>query len=420
LISDAQTFANGGQALAGSVDYTLTFYSTLPADDRDPITAVTTDPVDAVFAEVVVTPHSVTTAFRAAATALLGGSGGGTATVGATAVAGYTQEACDITPLMFCLPPGFKANDEIGTMIRLRSGGNGAAWGPGDFGFLDPSKADLGATCAGLNGANLITCLIGAEQNVTKCYAQRGVDTEPGQKVGIEDAAFNVRFDIYKSTMNGVKDDPDYPPAPNVISGLKPNGGGSCIGQNEATAYPDTIPLPHDDCFDDGTCTRWGDGNWDYDKYIDTNHGNANGSLDAGEDSHLTAFSVDPKYAGTRYETYLREIGYGDSVAGGYILSGQGWETGRPQCSANMSTRPERRVVIAAGVDCVANPINGNEVGVPVEEFFEIFLTEPVGDDGGNPPTLDLWGEVLGSAGGDGYSSAGPGGIFRDVVQLYR
>lgn len=422
LIDDTQTFADGGQAL-GSVDYTLTFYRELPASDLDPMdpSDITTDPAQAVYAEVIVQPRSVGTPFAAATNALLGLAGGATATVGATAVAGYTQEACDITPLMFCLPPGaFHANDEIGTMIRLRGGGSGSAWGPGDFGFLDPSQADLGATCSGLNGAQLIACLVGAEQNVTQCYTQRGVNTEPGQKVGIEDAIFNIRFDIYKSTMNGKKNDPDYPPAPNVISGLRPAGGGSCIGQNEATAYPDTIPLPRDDCFAAGTCTRWGDGTWDYATYIDTNHGNGNGVLDAGEDSHLTAFPVDPKYAGTRYETYLREIAYGDSVAGGAILSGQGWETGRPQCSSNMSARPERRVVIAAGIDCVTNPVNGNEVGVPVEEFFEVFLTEPVGDDGNSPPTLDLWVEVIGSAGGDGYSSAGPGGIFRDVVQLYR
>ena len=178
LISDAQTFANGGQALAGSVDYTLTFYASLPTDDTAPITDITTDPAEAVFAEVVVTPHTVSTAFRAAAIALLGGTGGDSATVGASAVAGYTQEACDITPLMFCLPPGFKADQEIGTMIQLRSGGGGSAWGPGNFGFLEP-EAGVGDTCEGLTGANLYRCLVGAEMHITQCVSQRGVDIEP-------------------------------------------------------------------------------------------------------------------------------------------------------------------------------------------------------------------------------------------------
>jgi hypothetical protein len=83
-----------------------------------------------------------------------------------------------------------------------------------------------------------------------------------------------------------------------------------------------------------------------------------------------------------------------------------------------MSAKPERRVLVAAGIDCAANNINGARDDVPVEEFFELFLTHPVGEDGTN--NFDIWVEVLGSAGGDGYSSAGPGGIFRDVVQLYR
>ena len=223
LISDTQVFANGSTALSGSNDITLTFHSALPALDTTALGAdITTDPNLARFAEVVVTPRTLPMAFVTAVNSMLGnGSTPVTASVSAEAVAGFTTEACDVTPLMFCLPnPSFSAApgaipSAVGRMIQLRSGGNGAAWGPGDFGFLDPTQADLGATCAGLNGSNLLTCLIGAELNVTKCFSQNGVDTEPGQKVGIEDAAFNVRFDIYKSTMNGKKNNPDYPPAPN-------------------------------------------------------------------------------------------------------------------------------------------------------------------------------------------------------------
>ncbi|MGR3344280.1 MAG: TadE/TadG family type IV pilus assembly protein, partial [Paracoccaceae bacterium] len=192
--------------------------------------------------------------------------------------------------------------------------------------------------------------------------------------------------------------------------------GGSCIGQNE-TISPDTMALPRDTCFNSWTCAspsaRFGDGVWDYAAYISMNHG--------GVDGHLTSQSVPTQYPGTRYETYLREIAYGDSLAGGSsdILYGLA-ETGRPLCSPNMAPSPKRRVVIAAGVDCVANPINGQTNDVIVEEFFELFMTEPVGDDGLSPPTLDFWLEIIGSAGGDGFSAAGAGGMFRDVVQLYR
>jgi len=407
LISDTQTYGNGANALSGSANYGLTFYSSLPPSDTASVAGgLTTVPADAIYTRVEVIPQSVDLTFSAAFSALTGNAGvNNNAT--AVAVAGYTQYACDITPLMFCLPdPSFSADDNIGDMILLRSGGNGAAWGPGDFGFLDPMgfHIDGAGPCSGLNGANLTKCLIGAENNITQCFAQRGVDTEPGQKVGIENAAFNVRFDIYAASMNSKKNNINYQPAPNVIKGRVPQGGGSCIGNNSDPS-PDTVGLPQDDCFGAGTCSRIGDGNWALGRanYVATNY--------AGIDPHPAA--------STRYEYYKAEI----AAAGGGgsstdILIGLA-ETGRPMCSSNQSMDPKRRVVIAAGIDCTANPINGSETNVPVQEFVEIFITEPVGSDTASPPTFDFWVEIIGSAGGGGGSN-GSSGIFHDVVQLYR
>lgn len=418
LIADKQTFATGSQALGGATSYTLDFYATLPGSDTAPLAAPTTVPEDAVYARVVATPRTVNYSF-AAAYAALTGAGQTNATVGAIAVAGFTQFACDITPLMFCLPdPGYKADANVGDLILLRSGGNGAgAWAPGDFGFLDPSKAkvDPNGPCGGLNGAQLDACLMGAEGSITQCFSMRGVDTEPGQKVGITDASFNVRFDMYQAIMNGKRNDPAYAPAANVIKGVVPKGGGACVGNNPP-ASTNTIAMPKDNCFASGTCTngRFGDGNWSTGRqqYVNWHY---NGS--------------DP-YSGasTRYEYYQAELG---TAAGSPILSGTGWngqplqETGRPQCSANVSPDPDRRVVIAAAINCDTdgdgNPdFNGRSTSIPVEEFFRLFLTQPVGTNGSSPPTLDLWVEVVGSAGGAGAGSSTMGGIFRDVVQLYR
>ncbi|MBY6139534.1 Tad domain-containing protein [Leisingera daeponensis] len=405
LISDRKTFGTGGSLLSGDTDYTLTFYSELPEDDTAVLTAVTGDPAEAVFVRAEAAPSTVG-AYYGAAFAALTGTTRPNEQARASSVAGFTQYACDITPLMFCIPPGFSADASIGEMILLRSGGNGSAWGPGDFGFLDPAKVlvDDDGPCAGLNGAQLDACLLGAEGSITQCFSQRGVDIEPGQKVGIRDAIFNVRFDIYKAIMNGKRNNPDYPPAPNVIKGVVPNGGGSCIGSNEEVS-PDTVGLPRDDCFGSGGCSRYGDGNWAAGRaaYVDTNYG--------GTDPHPGA--------STRYEYYLEEINAAGGPGGnGSILSGLS-ETGRPVCSPNQSADPQRRVVIAAGIDCTANPISGSTTDVPVEEFVKLFLTEPVGDDGASPPTVDIWGEVVGSAGG-GAGGTGDAGIFRDVVQLYR
>ncbi|MGB3277887.1 MAG: pilus assembly protein TadG-related protein, partial [Pseudorhodobacter sp.] len=173
LISDPQAYGGDG-TLSGSADYALTFLDDLPAlDTADPSAFVTTDPLEAVFVQVTATPATLDPLFLRATRALAGATGPAQATVSAQAIAGFTMEACDVTPLMFCKPPGWSAtqSSSIGDGILLRSGGQGTAWGPGDFGFLDVATSAIGSSCLGLNGAKLIGCLIGAEDNITGCYA---------------------------------------------------------------------------------------------------------------------------------------------------------------------------------------------------------------------------------------------------------
>ncbi len=432
MISDSQTFANGSNTLSGAADYTLRFHSALPVSDLTPLGAdVTTDPNRAKYVEVVLTPKSISLSLASALDRLLGGNGLTNTTVSAEAVAGFTQAACDISPLMFCLPPNWETTFDVGDQILLRSGGNGTAWGPGNFGFIDlASFEDTSGVCAD-EGGNKLACLIAAQSSITQCVLTNGLTTEPGQKVGITNAAFNVRFDIYRSVLNGERNNPDFAPAPNVIKGIRKNGGGSCIQGNEELTG-DTIALGRDTCMINGTCggsNRFGDGAWDRAGYLNVNHDLADGMADGvGSDAHLPPLTgTNTQYAGTRFGMYLREIAYGNSNPypvpnANSILDPALSETGRPMCSSNMSTDPARRVVTAAGIDCAQNPVSGSTSGVPVTRFVSVFLTEPVGDDGGSPPSFDIHGEIVGfpdvvgaGAGGNGF-----GGIFRDVVQLYR
>lgn len=420
LISNPQAYGGDG-TLSGATDYTLTFLDGLPAaDTTDPSGYTTTDPIDATLVQVVTTPVTLDPMFLRATRTLAGVTGPAQATVFAESIAGFSMEACDITPLMFCKPTGWSATQasSIGDGILLRSGGQGAAWGPGDFGFLDVSSSAIGSSCFGLNGAKLIGCLIGAEDNVTGCYAQRGVTIEPGQKVGLENAVFNTRFDQFRGVMSQFKSNANYTVAPNIISGLVPQG--NACGWNNVSASTNSIGLPHDNCFATGGCTRFGTGSWDYANYVDSNYGNRNGILEAGEDSHLVSH-IPAAFAGTRYGVYLAEIAYAQTAGlpSGAILSDRD-ETGIAQCSSNVSTNPARRVVIAAAIDCTKHPINGAATNVPVDEFVELFMTEPVGTGAGSPPSFDLWVEVIGSAGVAGLGAAGTGGVFRDVIQLYR
>ncbi len=415
MIRDRQTFADGGSDLGSSLDYSLRFLSGLPAADTDPVAPfVTTDAAEAAYVEVTATPRTVFLPFARAMNALLG-SGLPNDQVGAVAIASFAQYACDITPLMFCLPsPNYTADANIGDSILLRSGGQGAAWGPGDFGFLDPSKIKVNpeGPCGGLKGVNLDACLIAAAGNITQCFSKRGVDIEPGQKVGIENAIFNTRFDMFNGIMRGKRNQPEYGPGPHVIKGLinDTGGGGAgsqCVG-NSAVASPNSMPFPPDDCFASGCGGngRLGDGTWSNGRaaYVAMNHD-----------------EIDPAPGkSTRYQMYLEEIkAAGGAAAMTPIINGKS-ETGRRQCSSTTVPDPERRVFIAAGIDCAANAINGAATNVPVKEFFKIFLMRPVGNSTTSPPSFDLWVEVVGSAGGNGAGSSTVDGRFRDVVELVR
>ncbi|MCX8225015.1 MAG: pilus assembly protein TadG-related protein [Sulfitobacter sp.] len=426
LISDSQTFANGSNSLSGSTDYTLIFHSALPDSDLDPLGGdTTTDPNRARFVQVVLTPKALSMGLASGLDRMLGGNGFGTTDVNAQSVAGFTQAACDITPLMFCLPTNWESTLGVGKQILLRSGGNNAAWGPGNFGFIDLSSfQDTSGVCAD-EGGNKLACLIAAQSQITQCVLTNGITTEPGQKVGITNAAFNVRFDIFRAVLNGEKNNIDFAPAPNVIKGIKPKGGSACIQGNEDLTNT-TMALGRDTCFGTTSCSgsnRFGDGVWDRAAYLDKNHDLADGTADnLGSDAHLPVLAgSNMQYAGTRFGMYLREIAYGNSNPNApAILDPSLPETGRPMCSNKMSSDPARRVVTAAGVDCATTSISGSTSNVPVTTFVSVFLTEPVGSDASSPPSFDIYGEVVGFPDVAGGGAAGLGGIFRDVVQLYR
>ena len=466
LISDTQSFGSGARTLQGAGEYALTFLTALPAGDYvapyDLSSITTTDPADAAFVHVDVVDRTVQMPFGSALVALSGQGTSMQGTADAVAIAGFTQFACDVTPLMFCIPrvdptdptsPLMSAAASKGKTILMRTGRQNAAWGPGDFGFLDPTAyADDTGPCKGLSGNNYYSCLIAGVNTTTKCFSQNGVDTQPGQGNGRNESIFNVRFDIYNATMNGQKNNPLYAPAPNVTKGVLPNGGGaSCIGNNEQANGTDTngdgrvraedgeartMAMPPDSCFGDGTTpntcgsnpygARVGDGTWNASLYVTTNH---NGTWPTGTSA-----------TSTRYEMYMAEIAdynddkaaatsAGTSTANLGILprfeadgTTQQRESGLPQCSASTPASSSRRVMILAGIDCDSNPINGAEIGVPVHEFYEVFLIKPVRNDAtsGNPPSFDMYAEVIGSAGGFGAGAAKDAGIFHDVVQLYR
>ena len=400
LIQDTQTFGEGGPDL-DATSYTISFHATLPDSDLDAMTSPTSDPEQAAYVRVTANPRTVRYTFARAFNALTGRDGPNQGEVGAVAVAGFTQYACDITPLMFCLPDDGGPLPP-GTMMQAQAGGGSGSWDAGNWGWLSPSGSgytvDPEGPCADEPEGQVDRCLLAAQSSITTCFAQRGVDMDPGRSIGVTEAAINTRFDIWASTMSGARNNLAYAPAPNTISGL-PRGNNQCVANNADPDDSPIQPLPRDECFPN--CPRGRIGNGEFRDgladYYEANYG------DAASDWA----PLDPV---TRYEVYLAEIDQaGGAGSTDDILPEGSEETGRGnQCSDNQSSDVERRVLVMAGIDCSTTSFSGSATGVPVEEFYRVFITEPAGE-------FNLWLEVLGSA-----SDGGDGSTIHDVVQLYR
>jgi hypothetical protein len=404
LITDRQAYASQDVTLDAS-DLQATYLRGLPAADTDDDFSpfVTTDPALAQYVRVVVNPHTVSTIF---ANVLLAVSGNAQVDfdVAAAAVAGYTQYVCDITPLMFCTPDGMDRETlrswVPGRQIRLKAQ---SFWGPGAFGLLDINFDEDGPCGTPNQGANFFRCAVAVERSITRCFSRRGVDIRPGQAAGPSESGLNARFDIYTTSLQSQRNNPDFAPAPNVIKGHKPSGGGSCIGNNPTPS--NVAELPQAQCLLDENCSG------------PSVRFSSSRTVDEGQrqtyvQQNYTDVGMADKTGGanSRYQMYKNEIA--NSGSGDILDTSAGLEeSGRASCSSTMSPDPDRRVLVAAAVDCSAMP-PGNASNVPVLDFYRIFMTNIAGA----PDPTDVWIEVINPV--DPFQAGS--GFAHDFVQLYR
>ena len=135
-------------------------------------------------------------------------------------------------------------------MLRM----NMSKTSPGHFGYLVPPDS--------CNGASCLKDWI-ARTHPPACYQTPGVDLNTGNKTAVSDA-FNVRFDLYKGSLNYSV---DYAPDVNVRKGYLPGSGGNWCNANPATPYRTTQPAYTDPIVDTTGDTR--DGNANNRKNID-------------------------------------------------------------------------------------------------------------------------------------------------------
>ncbi len=394
------------------------FLSTLgPGEGTAGDVEATTD-ADAHFIQVVVEEATVNNLFIQ----VVGGAD--TTTLQESSVAGYGAAICNVPPLMFCNPnedvsPEVNLTPGMGILVK-DGGGNKAFWGPGNYALLE---------IPGLPGVNNIREGFASLGGSPVCYDNL-VTTEPGNPVAVN-AGINVRLDMYKGATNGLKNDSDYYPAKNVVKGLGyGRGGGATQCDPKTTGFntwsgpgdPDGAELvqyPRDNCFYNGTCTRFGDGVWSKADYCNVNYGNN------------TCSQVIPAPSdGTRYGLYRAEVESSQvpqqvsppiEDVTDLCYTADTWgnlKIGtdvRPEGFVLAPNGPDRRVLTAAVVNCEQQKALGNLNGkktVAVASWVLMFMTEAAGAYGDQQ---ELFLEVIREI-DLGQDDA----IAHEIVQLYR
>lgn len=429
LVSNPALFTSFASVDTDSVD--RRFLSSLPASDKDPITAanVTTDPKFANYVEVKVKPAGYNTIFPAS---FIGGVSSLSTT--ATAIAGMDAGACNVVPMFICNPleptgntnafrieelQGHVAKPELRRrLIELKAFANSAGqsqFSPGNFGYVE---TPLGKGARGLNDA-ISQAIPGA------CITLNGLTTKPGNTT-VTNAAFNTRFDMYGGSFK--KTDGEIRPARNTRKSWKPKvtGKGNNIdhctpteitdlytaGYSKASPFtklPEAMGFPRDSCMISNSCGsgfggRLGGGDWNgmFETYMETNF--PGGPRPTKADGGAFSASDLP----SRYDVYRAEIEQAKVNNASMAL---------PKCYANATTEPndapDRRLFFAAIANCIAEPIGSGSTTVNAVAFGRFFLTEPVGSQG------SVYAELIsivkpGSGGGTN------GALVTDNVQLYR
>ena len=381
------------------------FYSRLPAKDSEPMSGGTlaSGPESARFVSVAVHPVAFSTILP---TAFVGGANSTISS--ASAVAGFDQVVCGVTPIYVCNPfeaPGMTyehATEMLqlaavdkrsqSRLIRLRQYDGNAPYTAADYGFLDVPALTR-------DEADLVDSL--AVQRPAACLMQRAVNFRRGFAKSVREG-FNVRFDLYENSMSEKNKDNNYPPAQNVRKGYVLPAGGvdekdNFCSMRRGSNWPIGSPpeqvtgLPLDRTWAPDNA-RIGEGDWDLETYWQVNHGGG--------------FPVKDNDLPSRYYVYRFEIEQG--LIGDVS---QGGESGAPVCYSGGGTRaaPDRRILHAAIINCQSLRLVGDaQSNIPVAAFGKLFLTLPLAQS-----QTDLYVELVGLV--------QPGdGVSYDVVQLYR
>ncbi|MCW1381598.1 pilus assembly protein TadG-related protein [Novosphingobium sp. KCTC 2891] len=359
------------------------------------------------------------------------------ASITASATAGLESTLCKVPPVLICNPSANPATFDIaanvgrGLLLTLTpetaTGNSGMT--AGQLAFLDPGVTRV--TKKNLKVQQEFAKLMGYDAQPSRCISINQPYTQDGNTQNLA-AAFNTRFDIY--------DNPDpikcysdglCSPSDNARKDLvqKLKGGGAAapttLSKNECAmgtagwvqsetpyrptgatlykdvkpkiAYPDAMGYPRDLVHAyPGAAGRGriGNGTWDIDAYWNTNYGKAYASdVSSAKNPALP----------TRYEVYRWERANGKIAAAGRVFNGSKSakyaDYAAPICKPGITpsaTRPDRRVLPAAVVDCSTVPGGAGKKPITPLAWMDVFLVEPTADrkDAAGVNTYTTSGEV--------------------------
>jgi len=405
-------------------EFTVVFLEEIPEEDTTPITQAyltanaTTISTEAKYVYVRAQSRNLDTVFFNPVSLLPA-----SVPIAAVAVAKSVTAICDIPPLYICNPfefdsSGIYVGDELqtrfaegdlhGRMVRLHPKGSGTH-APGNFGFLSVD---------GSSSADSIRDFFAGNRNPT-CVATDTVRTKPGAASSISQG-INTRFDIYEGPYSNWRNASKpfvIGPAVNVRKGIRPDVAihgpnvdiNDCVGQGSSGT-------PGDDHLND-VAVGWdanatndyvygladngamaapnlgipgasiGTGNWPIEDYLAENYGAAAPLVSAIPNSFAGSSSSVGALVPSRYDVYRYEISSGlysmrhpGEMEGG---SASG-ESGESMCGPNKThpiepiTSSDRRVTVAAIIDCGTVGDGGGVNEYPVNAFASIFLTRPM------------------------------------------
>lgn len=401
FIADVQTFGDGDTVLSGMRDFTLTFYDSR-ADASAGVNA-TTEPLRARFVRADIADRRVAGVFAPAFRALSGRSTG-RETVGAKAVAGYTLYACNTMPLTFCAPtPGFSADLNVGSSVSLQASVNTGALVSGSLAMVEglAPLVDADGVCALLSGLSLDLCLLAGRGDTSACLASDGISIADENKGLTIKAGLDMRLNVFDGLASTLENDPIFSTVDDLLGGVNPLDIGKQCKQTDGN---DPVSFPQDNC--QPSCGILGNADW---------------STGRAELVAQYYNGVDPfPTATTRFEFYQAMVSASASASTGDLLGGLlgglGGALGLPNCTPSVDSDPNRRVIVAAAIDCTSATISAGAQNVPVLEFVELFLTAPTGQTGSDAVNV----EIIGSLGsGDRVGPNVTETTVRDVVRLY-